>query len=187
MEDHQITQLFWQRQEAAIDAARDKYGAYCRSIALAVLGDFEDASECENDTYLAAWNSIPPNNPQSLSAYLGKLTRRIALNRRRSAHAAKRGGGLAEISLQELGDIIPLQEDVLQHIEQRELSTQISSFLRNQPDIPRRIFIRRYWYCDSILEIAQNFGFRESRVKMILLRTRNQLREFLIKEGLLDE
>lgn len=106
MEDHQITQLFWQRNEAAIGAARDKLCAYCRSIALAVLGDHEDALECENDTYLAAWNSIPPNNPQSLSAYLGKLTRRIALNRLRSAQTTKRGGGQAEISLQELGDVI---------------------------------------------------------------------------------
>lgn len=173
MEDHQITLLFWQRNEAAICAARDKYGAYCRSIALAVLGNHEDALECENDTYLAAWNSIPPNNPQSLSTYLGKLTRRIALNRLRSSHAAKRGGGQAVISLQELGDVVTLNDDVMQRIEQRELSLQISRFLRKQPDIPRRIFIRRYWYCDSIREIAQSFGFRESRVKMILLRTRD--------------
>lgn len=187
MEDHQITQLFWQRSEAAIDAARDKYGAYCHSIAMAVLGDHEDASECENDTYLAAWNSIPPNKPQSLSAYLGKLTRRIALNRLRSTHTVKRGGGKAELSLQELGEIIPSNHDLMQRIEQRELSAQISRFLRQQPDITRRIFIRRYWYCDSIREIAQSFGFRESRVKMILLRARNQLKDFLVKEGLLDE
>lgn len=187
MEDHQITQLFWQRNEAAIGAARDKYGAYCRSIALAVLGDHEDALECENDTYLAAWNSIPPNKPQSLSAYLGKLTRRVALNRLRSAHTAKRGGGQAEISLQELGEVITSKDDLMQRIEQRELSLQISGFLRKQPDTPRRIFIRRYWYCDSVREIAQSFGYRESRVKMILLRTRNQLREFLVKEGVLDE
>ena len=186
MEDHQITLLFWQRQEAAIDATRDKYGAYCRSIALAVLGDHEDALECENDTYLAAWNSIPPNKPKSLSAYLGKLTRRIALNRLRDANAAKRGGGQAEISMQELGDVIPSNDDVMQCIAQRELSMQISAFLRKQPDVPRRVFIRRYWYCDSIRDIAKNFGFRESKVKMILLRTRNQLREFLEKEGLLD-
>ena len=143
MEDHQITLLFWQRNEAAIGAAHDKYGAYCRSIALALLGDHEDALECENDTYLAAWNSIPPNNPQSLSAYLGKLTRRIALNRLRSAHATKRGSGQAEISLQELGDVVALRDDVVLRIEQRELSLQISSFLRKQSDIPRRIFIRR--------------------------------------------
>ena len=187
MEDHQITQLFWQRNEAAIGAARDKYGAYCRSIALAVLGDQEDAFECENDTYLAAWNSIPPNQPKSLSAYLGKLTRRIALNRLRSSQTAKRGGGQAEISLQELGDVIALNDDLMQRIEQRELSSLISGFLRKQPDTPRRIFIRRYWYCDSIREIAQSFHFRESRVKMILLRTRNQLREFLVKEGVLNE
>lgn len=187
MEDHQITLLFWQRNEAAIGAARDKYGAYCRSIALAVLGDHEDAVECENDTYLAAWNSIPPNSPQSLSAYLGKLTRRIALNRLRSSHAAKRGGSQAEISLQELGDVIACNDDVMQRIERRELSSLISRFLQKQPDIQRRIFIRRYWYCDSIREIAQGFGFHESRVKMVLLRTRNQLREFLVKEGVLDE
>ncbi len=187
MEDHQIIQLFWQRNEEAVGAARDKYGAYCRSIALAVLGDHEDALECENDTYLAAWNSIPPNKPQSLSAYLGKLTRRIALNRLRGARAVKRGGGQAEISMQELGDIFTPGDDLLQRVQQRELSTRISVFLRTQPDVPRRIFIRRYWYCDSIWEIAQSFGFRESRVKMVLLRTRNQLREFLEKEGFLDE
>lgn len=187
MEDHQITMLFWQRNEAAVYAARDKYGAYCRSIALAVLGDYEDALECENDTYLAAWNSIPPNKPQSLTAYLGKLARRIALNRLRSVNTAKRGGGQALISMQELGDVIPSGDDVVHRIEQRELASLISGFLREQPDIPRRIFIRRYWYCDSIREIAQGFGFRESRVKMLLLRTRSQLREFLVKEGVLDE
>lgn len=187
MEDHQIIQLFWQRNEEAVSAARDQYGAYCRSIALAVLGDHEDALECENDTYLAAWNSIPPNKPQSLSAYLGKLTRRIALNRLRGARAVKRGGGQAEISMQELGDIFTPGDDLLQRVQQRELSARISVFLRGQPDVPRRIFIRRYWYCDSIREIAQSFGFRESRVKMVLLRTRNQLREFLEKEGFLDE
>lgn len=187
MEDHQITLLFWERNETAIDAARDKYGVYCRSIALGLLGDQEDAFECENDTYLAAWNSIPPNKPQSLSAYLGKLTRRIALNRLRSTHTAKRGGGQAEISLQELGEIVSTKDDLMQRIEQRELSLLISGFLRKQPDMPRRIFIRRYWYCDSVREIAQNFHLRESRVKMILMRTRNQLREFLVKEGVLDE
>lgn len=187
MEDHQITQLFWQRNEAAIGAARDKYGAYCRSIALAVLGDHEDALECENDTYLAAWNSIPPNKPQSLSAYLGKLTRRIALNRLRSYQAVKRGGGQAEIPLQELGDAIALTDDVVQRMEQRELAAHISKFLRGQSDHARRVFIRRYWYCDSVREIAKSFGFSESKVKMILLRTRNQLKEFLVKEGILDE
>ena len=158
MEDHQITLLFWERNETAIDAARDKYGSHCHSIAMAVLGDHEDALECENDTYLAAWNSIPPNNPRSLSAYLGKLARRIALNRLRSAHAVKRGGGQVEISLQELGEIITSKDELMQRIEQRELSSQISNFLRKQPDIPRRIFIRRYWYCDSIREIAQSFS-----------------------------
>lgn len=187
MEDHQIILLFWERNESAIDAAHDKYSTYCRSIALAVLGDHEDALECENDTYLAAWNSIPPNKPQSLSAYLGKLTRRIALNRLRSAHTAKRGGGHAEISLQELGEIISTKDDLMQRIQQHELSLLISGFLRKQPDMPRRIFIRRYWYCDSVREIAQSYGIRESRVKMILMRARNQLREFLVKEGVLDE
>lgn len=186
MEDYQITLLFWQRNEAAIYATRDKYGAYCRSIALAVLGDHEDALECENDTYLAAWNSIPPNKPRSLSAYLGKLTRRIASNRLRGYHTVKRGGGQAELSLQELGDVIAITDDVVQRIEQRELSAQISRFLRSQPENARRVFIRRYWYCDSIREIAKGFGFSESRVKMMLLRTRNQLREFLVKEGVLN-
>lgn len=187
MEDYQITLLFWQRNEAAIYAARDKYGTYCRSIALAVLGDYEDALECENDTYLAAWNSIPPNKPQSLSAYLGKLTRRIALNRLRNYRAAKRGGGQAEIPLQELGDAIALTDDVVQRMEQRELAVHISKFLRGQSDHARRVFIRRYWYCDSIHKIAKSFGFSESKVKMMLLRTRNQLRDFLVKEGILDE
>ena len=186
MEDAKIVQLYLDRDEQAIPETANKYGNYCTSIAKNILGNREDAEECVNHTYLNTWNTIPPHKPKSLSAYLGKLTRRIALNRLRDANAAKRGGGQAEISLQELGDVIPSNDDVMQCIAQRELSMQISAFLRKQPDVPRRVFIRRYWYCDSIRDIAKNFGFRESKVKMILLRTRNQLREFLEKEGLLD-
>ena len=184
MEDYQITLLFWQRNEAAIYAARDKYGTYCRSIALAVLGDYEDALECENDTYLGAWNAIPPHRPQRLSTYLGKITRRISLDKWKSLHTRKRGGGEVVLALEELGECIASGETPQQKLEVQELTLQINAFLKALPETEQQVFICRYWYLSSVKTIAKQFDFSESKVKSMLCRTRLKLKAHLEKEGM---
>lgn len=185
MDDQQIVDLFWKRQELAIDETRIKYGAYCRSIAHNILSNAEDARECENDAYLAAWNAIPPHRPEVLSTFLGKITRRIALDRWKSAHAQKRGADAVTLSLEELADCIPSGGSVSDALEARELAMLISRFLRTLPLRERQIFIRRYWYCDSISQIATLFACGESNIKMNLLRTRKKLQDHLRKEGVI--
>ena len=184
MDDHQIIDLYWQRNECAINETRKKYGAYCRSIAYNILSSTEDAQECENDTYYAAWNAIPPHRPNKLSAFLGKLTRRISLDLYRSNSAQKRGGDALILSLEELKDCIPNGQSFNDALEERELAQLISRFLRSLPSRDRQIFIRRYWYCDSIKQLAVDFAGSDSKIKMILLRTRAKLKEYLIKEGI---
>lgn len=184
MEDAKIVELYWQRQECAIDETRQKYGAYCRSIAYNILSDAEDARECENDTYLAAWNAMPPHRPAVLSTFLGKITRRISLDRWKSSHAHKRGGGTITVSLEELAECTG-SASLSDRMEARELGQQISQFLRALPLRDRQIFLRRYWYCDSISQIATLFSCGESKIKMNLLRTRRKLQDFLRKEGII--
>ena len=183
MEDQQIVELYWDRREQAIDETRAKYGPYCRRIALGILCDEQDALECENDTYLAAWNAIPPHRPKMLSTFLGKLTRRISLDRLKNRLAQKRGGDTAPLSLDELAGCIPDGQSLSDDLEAKELAGAISDFLRTLPLRDRQIFLRRYWHCDSISQIATQTGWSESKVKMNLLRTREKLREFLRKEG----
>lgn len=182
MEDAKIVEAYWQRQESAIEETRQKYGAYCRSIAYNILSNAEDARECENDTYLAAWNAMPPHRPTVLSTFLGKITRRIALDRWKSANAIKRGGGSVALSLDELSECIGTQS-LSERLEARELGQLISRFLRTLPARDRQIFLRRYWYCDSISQIATLFSSGESKIKMNLLRTRKKLQDYLRKEG----
>lgn len=183
MEDEQIVTLYWQRNERAIDETRIKYGHYCHSIAYNILANTQDAQECENDTYLAAWNAMPPHRPGILSTFLGKLTRRISLDRRKYRNAQKRGGDTVTLSLEELTGCIPCGQSFSEVLQERELAQLISQFLRKLSQQDRQIFIRRYWYCDSITQIASQFSSSESRIKMVLLRTRNKLMEYLKKEG----
>lgn len=183
MEDEQIVVLYWQRDEHAIDETRTKYGNYCRSIAYNILGSKEDAQECENDTYLAAWNAIPPHRPSLLSTFLGKLTRRTSLDRWKANTAQKRGGDTVTLSLDELEGCIPDDRSIDIRMEQDLLSGTISAFLRTLSRQERQVFLRRYWYLDSIADIAHRFGFTQSRVKMMLLRTRQKMRQHLEKEG----
>lgn len=183
MEDSRIIELYFQRSEEAITETAAKYGSYCFSIARNILADREDAEEAVNDTYLATWRAIPPHNPRSLSAFLGKITRRISLTRWEANHAAKRGGGEAALALEELAGCIPVPGSVEQHMEAAELTQLLNRFLRTLPDTQRRVFIRRYWHLDSISAIARQFGFSESKVKSMLLRTRNKLHFQLQKEG----
>lgn len=183
MDDRQIVELYWSREEQAIRETKEKYGNYCYSIAHHILQNREDAEECVNDTYLGAWRSMPPHRPRYLSTFLGRITRNLSLKKWRERHAAKRGGGEAALTLEELKDCIPAPKTVEEEIETKALAEIIDSFLRDCPAEERQIFLCRYWFFDSVKEIAKEFGYSESKVKMQLLRTRQKLRERLEQEG----
>lgn len=183
MNDRQILALYWARDEHAVDETAAKYGRYCHAIAYHILGDEADAEESVNDTYLDAWNSIPPHRPARLATFLGKITRRIAVDRFRRRTAQKRGGGQTEAVLSELQDCIPDHRSVEQEIDRRQLQHIINAFVKALPDTQRRVFLCRYWYMESVEEIAARFGFSQSKVKSMLYRTREKLRARLTKEG----
>ena len=187
MEDKQIVDLYWQRSERAVTETQQKYGSYCYAIANRILGDPEDARETVNDTYLGAWNSIPPHKPLVLSSYLGKLTRRYALKRRERQSAQKRGSGEAALALEELSGCIPAGDSPQHHVEQRELTASLDRFLGTLPVVQRQVFVCRYWYLEPVADIAKRFGFSQSKVKSMLHRLRKQLKQHLEREGLYDE
>lgn len=183
MEDERIIGLYFARSESAIAETSKKYGKYCYSIAMGILRSREDSEECVNDTYVGAWNAMPPHRPRSLSAFLGKLTRNISLKRLRMKTADKRGGGEYALALEELGECVSARESVENRVEEKLLAKHISDFLRTMPDADRRVFVQRYFYLRSVKEIAQDFGFSQSKVKSMLFRSREKLRTKLIKEG----
>lgn len=185
MEDLKIVELYWNRDENAIKETQNKYGNYCYSIAYGILQNNEDAQESVNDTFLATWNAIPPHHPLMLSTFIGKITRRIALNKWRNASAEKRGGGQVRVSFDELEECIPDQKDFKEELKAETLSESINDFLKNIRTEQRKVFVCRYWYFESIEEIASRFHYSQSKVKMMLKRTRDDLKEYLIKEGLL--
>lgn len=185
MEDSQIVELYWQREERAISATAVKYGKYCHTIAYNILYNNEDAEESVSDTYLAAWKNMPPHRPGILSAFLGKLTRRISLNKWRRSSAQKRGGGEVTLALEELSECIPSGESVEEYVEGKELARSLNTFIGSLPETERDVFVARYWFLASVKEVADKFGFTESKVKSMLLRTRKKLKERLQEEGLL--
>ena len=184
MEDREIVALYWDRSEAAVAETQARYGPYCLAIARRILGSGEDAEECVNDVWLAAWNSIPPHRPACLSAYLGKLARRTAVSRLERSGAAKRGGGEAALSIEELSECVPGRWSVEGALEGQRLSEAISDYLRGLPDVKRRVFLHRYWYARPVREIAARFGFSETKVANMLSRTRKGLRRYLEHEDL---
>ena len=183
MEDSSIVQLYWERSEAAIYETDKKYGRYCLSIADNILPSREDAQECVNDTYLAAWEAIPPHKPGVLSTFLGKLTRRISIDRWRSLTAQKRGGSTVTLALEELEACIPAQSDPAVQVEAKELAETVNRFLAKLPYQERRMFLARYFHMSSIQKIAEKYGFSDSKVKSMLHRTRKKLRTYLTEEG----
>lgn len=180
MEDEEILALLQSRKEQGLNELEHKYGKRLRLLAGRILPE-EDAKECLNDTYLAVWNSIPPNQPEFLFAYAAKICRNLALNKIEWSHAAKRNAVFVELSA-ELEQCIP---DVSADIGQQELGELIAGFLKKQPEEKRQLFVRRYWYGESIRELAEAFGYRESKVKSILFRLRNRLWNDLKKEGII--
>ena len=185
MEDSAIVTLYWQRSEQAIAESDTKYGPYCGHIAYGLLQNSEDTQECVSDTWLAAWNAMPPHRPERLSGFLGKLTRRISLKRWEAARAQKRFGDETALALEELSQCVDGSGDVQQGLEATELAARINDFVLALPQAERRVFLCRYWYLDSVAEIAIRFGFSTSKVKSMLYRIRQQLRQTLEQEGLL--
>ena len=183
MTDEKIIALFFSRDEAALERVAEKYGAYCFTIANNILENQQDSEECVNDTYLAAWQSIPPEKPKQLSSYLGRIVRNFALMRYRKDRAGKRGGAVTEISL-ELMTLTPDDTDLAAECDARKLGLVIDIFLRSLKKADRQIFIRRYWFGDPIADICRQYGFAEARVKSSLHRTREKLAERLKKEGI---
>lgn len=187
VDDEHIIDLYWERSEKAITETASRYGKYCYSIAYNILADHHDAEECVSDTYLGAWNSIPPHRPKVLATFLGKIARRTAIKKWQRQHAAKRGSGKIAIALEELEECIPSCQSVEQEMEDAELRNVINEFLLSLPQTERNIFVCRYWYLDAISDICQQFGFSQSKVKSMLQRTRKKLQIYLRKEGICDE
>ena len=183
MEDEKIVDLYWQRSESAIRETEIKYDRYLTKIAYNILADTEDSRESVNDTYLAAWNSMPPHRPGVLSTYLGKLTRRISIDCFRRRTRQKRGGSEYEVSLSELGDCVSGGNSTEEIVNVRLLADAIGIFLRLQSEEARNAFIGRYYYLDSLKEVAAYCGMTESKCKTLLFRTRVALKEYLREEG----
>ena len=183
MEDVRIIELYFARDEVAIDETNRRYGRYLTAIARNILASEQDAEECVNDTFLRAWEAIPPHRPSRLAAFLGKITRRLALDRYEALTAQKRGGGQTEELLEEWKDCLP-QTDGRRYADDLALKDAFDRFLRGLPADKRRLFLRRYWYAQPVAALARELGHSESKVKMQLLRLRQQLREFLEKEDI---
>lgn len=175
MEDKQIIDLYWQRNESAITETQSKYGRYLFAIASGILHNNEDSEESVTDTYIGAWNAMPPHRPENLPAFLGKITRQLSLKKWREKNAQKRGGGELPLALEELEECIPSASSINSLLEAKELVRIINAFLDTLPADERRVFLCRYWYFDSISDISSRFRFGQSKVKMMLKRTRDKL------------
>ena len=182
MDDLAIVELYHRREEQAITESDKKYGAQCRSIALRLLGFREDAEECVNDTWHAAWNRMPPDRPRALGAFLGRITRNLSISRWRRDHAQKRYEGM-EILLSELEDCVPASGTVEEQLERQQLAQTISAWLDSLEDEDRWLFIRRYWYADPVKKLAAERGGGANTLSQRLLRLRKGLRAFLEAEG----
>lgn len=184
MDDRQIVDLYFERSETAISETAQKYGRYCRYIALNILHNDEDSEECVNDTYLRAWNSIPPHRPSVLKTYLGKITRNLSLDRYEKLNAEKRNGGQMSLVFDELQECLPSLERTESIIDEIALTDVFNHFLSSLSSEQRKVFMRRYWYLSPIKEMATEYGLSESKVKMSLLRSRKKLKKILEKEGI---
>lgn len=181
MEDNEIINLYWERNELAIEKTSEKYGSYCFAVANNILADFGEAEECVNDTWLGAWRTMPPNRPSYLKLFLAKITRNLALNRYKYGHREKRGEGF-DLVWEEMADLAGAEsaEDACMA---KELSEHINKFLASLSKKERKIFLRRYFYAESNTAIGMLCGEKEENVRLILFRLRKKLRKYLEKEG----
>lgn len=183
MDDKEIVRLFFERNEGGLSAVGEKYKSYLLKIAENITRSHEDAEEIINDVLLKAWELIPPNEPEKLAAFLGKLTRNEAISRRRSALMEKRGSGEVPLVLEEMAELISDSSNIEQEQEYKELMGEISAFVRNQKPLKRDLFVCRYWYCMSVRELAGQFGITESKVTVTLCRVRAALKKHLKERG----
>lgn len=183
MEDSRIVELYWDRSERAISETSSKYGKYCYAIAYHILADPEDADESVNDTYLGAWNAMPPHRPSVLSTFLGKIARRISINRWKEKTAEKRGGGQVPLALDELSEVIAAPDTPEQTVAAQELAAAVNRFLDSLPPMERDLFVCRYWFFSPVAELSEKFEFSLSKTKSMLFRTRQKLKAHLEKEG----
>ena len=180
MDDSRIVELYLSRDESAISLTSEKYGKRLREIAYGIVNDPQTAEECENDTYLSAWQSIPPNRPECLSAFLAGITRNLSMKRLREKKAARRGGGERAVPIHELEECLPDDRDM----KSDDIAEALNAFLGELGETERNVFVLRYWYCLSIKDVAEKYGFGRSKVKMMLLRSREKLTECLKKRGI---
>lgn len=182
MEDHEIIELYFQRNEGAIAETDAKYGKYCLAVANNILASIPDSEECVNDTWLRAWHAMPPKRPDVLRQFLAKITRNLSLNRYNAMQAEKRGGGAVTLALEELAGCIPGGTNPADESEKQALKESILRFLTALPDREQGIFLRRYFYMEEFSQIAQKYEMKEANVRLILSRTRQKLRTHLGKE-----
>lgn len=185
MEDRQIIDLYWARDPQAIAQSKEKYGAYCFRVADCVLGSREDAEECVNDTWFHAWNGMPPHRPNVLRMFLAKITRRVAFNRWKAESAQKRGGGQLTLVLDELAECLADETDVEDTVIAAELGDCIRRFVATLPTREGDVFARRYFFTESMEEIAGRYGLTVNHTMVLLSRTRKKLKAHLTKEGYL--
>ena len=185
MRDTEILDLYWAREERAISETQLSYGSYCYSIAWRILYDREDSDECVNDTWLRAWNAIPPKRPNRLAIFLGTITRNLSLDRWKEKHTMKRGNGEMMLALDELAECVPDMRSTEEEVEAAELERMLNDFLHTLPERECNVFLRRYWYVEEYGEIARRYGMKLNTVKTSLFRTRAKLREYLEREGVI--
>lgn len=185
MEDSDITQLFFARSESALTALAEKYGKFCFKIAMNILSDREDSQECVNDTYFKVWNAVPPDKPDALGGYVGKITRNLAIGLYRTKHRLKRGGGETKLAVEELAEVIPSSDRTDREAEGRELAAAVNTFLAGLEKNTRVTFLLRYFALYPIDEIAGRTGQSTGKVKYSLKKTRRDLKNFLEKEELI--
>lgn len=181
MDDSKIIELYFERNEQAIRETADKYGKLCHSIAYNILSNHEDSEECVNDAYEGVWNAIPPTRPNNLMSFICKITRNLSLKRLEFMKREKRSRAVL-VSLEELEEVLP-DERYAPGISDEDMGMHIGNFLRSQKEDVRNVFIRKYFFFDSIESIAKRYSFTESKVKNMLFHTRNKLKDYLIKEG----
>ena len=183
MNDREIVNLYWQRSEQAISETERKYGSYCHIIAYNILENSEDSEECVNDTWMSAWNAMPDKRPDRLSPFLARITRNFALTKIVRRTAKKRGGGEAELALEELDQCLYSGYDLEKEIEDRELSRAIDAFIGQLGEEEQLVFVSRYWFVATEREIAEKLGLTRSGVAAMLKRTRSKLKTYLLMEG----
>lgn len=187
MEDSRIVELFWHKNTDVIMEVSSKYGPYCFAVADNILHSSEDSEECVNDTWLHAWNAIPPQKPKQLRAFLAKITRNLAFNRFHERSAEKRGGGEITLVLDELAECLVSESDVESTYDAEELGRCIRAFVRTLPEREGNVFVRRCFFTEPVAGIAKRYGLTENNVMVILCRTRRKLKAHLVKEGFFHE